>query len=137
MRKNLKNVKVVILCGGLGTRLSEETKLTSPNLFVSVKLSLSFEAKSLDSALLNSGQMPSLSFFAGSDESPGLNSTIFTSIALVNEALADCSSSLETTGIVAGALAQEVTKTENSINLIMFFMSIIKTFFIKFINSQV
>ena len=28
MRKNLKNVKVVILCGGLGcTRLSEETKL--------------------------------------------------------------------------------------------------------------
>ena len=27
MIKNLKNVKVVILCGGLGTRLSEETKL--------------------------------------------------------------------------------------------------------------
>ena len=27
MRKNLKKVKVVILCGGLGTRLSEETKL--------------------------------------------------------------------------------------------------------------
>ena len=35
MTRNLKNVKVVILCGGLGTRLSEETKL-KPKPMVSI-----------------------------------------------------------------------------------------------------